>query len=81
MGQICHHYGWTLDYLLWEIDWRIVQRMLIDTPSYDSEKKEGKEVIKYEEQTAEELEELFNMYEHKSRGFIFRCWNRNERMA
>ena len=46
MGQICHHYGWTLDYLLWEIDWRIVQRMLIDTPSYDSEKKEGTEGIK-----------------------------------
>ena len=64
MGQICHHYGWTLDYLLWEIDWRIVQRMLIDTPSYDLEKKEGKEVIKYEEQTAEELEELFNMYKN-----------------
>ena len=55
MGQICHHYGWTLDYLLWEIDWRIV---------HDSEKKEGTEVIKYEEQTAEELEELFNMYKN-----------------
>lgn len=59
MGQICHHFGWTLDYLLWDIDWRIVQRMLIDAPSYESkdEKEETKnsKSIKMTEQNSEDL--------------------------
>lgn len=59
MGQICHHFGWTLDYLLWDIDWRIVQRMLIDAPSYESkdEKEENKnsKSIKMTEQNSEDL--------------------------
>jgi len=59
MGQICHHFGWTLDYLLWEIDWRIVQRMLIDAPSYDTkdEKDQNKntKTIKMTEQNSEDL--------------------------
>lgn len=60
MGQICHHFGWELDYLLWKIDWRIVQRMLIDAPSYESEKdKQGEgeksKSIKITEQNADEL--------------------------
>jgi len=65
MGQICHHFSWTLDYLLWEVDWRIVQRMLIDAPSYESDKKtdekgEEKKVINLEEQTSEDfLQQLF----------------------
>ncbi|KAA0126443.1 hypothetical protein FY557_17485 [Chryseobacterium sp. SN22] len=65
MGQICHHFGWTLDYLLWEVDWRIVQRMLIDSPTYESEedkkkKKDKKQVINLSEQTSEDfLENLF----------------------
>lgn len=65
MGQICHHFSWTLDYLLWEVDWRIVQRMLIDAISYESDKKidekgEEKKVINLEEQTSEDfLQQLF----------------------
>jgi len=64
MGQICHHFSWTLDYLLWEVDWRIVQRMLIDAPSYKSEeeeKEENKQVINLSEQTSEDfLQQLLN---------------------
>lgn len=63
MGQICHHFSWTLDYLLWEVDWRIVQRMLIDAPSYESEeekKEKKKPVINLSEQTSEDfLQQLF----------------------
>lgn len=63
MGQICHHFSWTLDYLLWGVDWRIVQRMLIDAPSYktdDEKKEEKKKVINLEEQTSEDfLQQLF----------------------
>ncbi len=61
MGQICHHFGWTLDYLLWEIDWRIVQRMLIDTPRYDKEETKEKE-IDLTEQSAEDIMKMFDKY-------------------
>mgnify|MGYP003601400710 CR=1 FL=1 len=60
MGQICHHFSWTLDYLLWEIDWRIVQRMLIDAPDYDSDKKEKE--IDLTEQTPEQIESMLQKY-------------------
>lgn len=63
MGQICHHFGWTLDYTLWGVDWRIIQRMLIDMPSYDKEEKKKEKEIKYEEQTAEDLEKMFAQYQ------------------
>ncbi|KAA2223051.1 hypothetical protein [Chryseobacterium sediminis] len=39
-GQLCHHFGWTLDYLLEEVDYAFLQRMLIDAPSYDYDKDE-----------------------------------------
>ncbi len=59
MGQICHHFGWTLDYLLWEIDWRIVQRMLIDAPKYESkdekDQKNNSKSVKMTEQNSEDL--------------------------
>lgn len=61
MGQICHHFGWTLDYLLWKIDWRIVQRMLIDTPSYDKDETKDKE-IDLTEQSAEDIMKMFDKY-------------------
>ncbi|MDR7818707.1 hypothetical protein RIU47_08825 [Riemerella anatipestifer] len=60
MGQICHHFGWTLDYSLWEVDWRIVQRMLIDAPDYDDDKKEKE--IDLTEQTPEDLEKMLEKY-------------------
>lgn len=62
MGQVCHHFGWTLDYLLWDIDWRIVQRMLIDSPSYESEKEKSKKEINLTEQSVDDMEELFAKY-------------------
>lgn len=61
MGQICHHFGWTLDYLLWEVDWRIVQRMLIDAPKYESKDEKGNnqnsktKSVKMTEQNSEDL--------------------------
>ncbi len=59
MGQICHHFGWTLDYLLWDVDWRIVQRMLIDAPSYESKEETDQnsntKSIKMTEENAEDL--------------------------
>ncbi|MDR4892274.1 MULTISPECIES: hypothetical protein [unclassified Chryseobacterium] len=61
MGQICHHFGWSLDYLLWDIDWRIVQRMLIDAPKYESkddnddDKKSNTKSVKMTEQNSEDL--------------------------
>lgn len=61
MGQICHHFSWTLDYLLWKIDWRIVQRMLIDTPSYDKDETKDKE-IDLTEQSAEDIMKMFDKY-------------------
>lgn len=68
MGQICHHFSWTLDYLLWEVDWRIVQRMLIDAPSYKTEDEEkdknlkGKK-INLKEQKSEDLIEMLKQYQ------------------
>jgi len=29
-----HHYGWTWEYLLWGIKWHIVEKTMIDAPSY-----------------------------------------------
>lgn len=63
MGQICHHYGWTLDYLLWEIDWRIVQRMLIDSPSYDTEEDKDAKEIKLDEENSEDLMEMLKKFQ------------------
>lgn len=60
MGQICHHFSWTLDYLLWEVDWRIVQRMLIDAPDYDSDKEEKE--IDLTEQTPEQIQSMLQKY-------------------
>lgn len=56
MGQICHYFSWTLDYLLDYPDWFVVQRMLIDAPKYDTGKtKETTKEIKFTEQTADEV--------------------------
>ncbi len=41
MGQLCEKWGWSLDYLLWQVDWRVIQRMLIDAPKYDYDNKEN----------------------------------------
>ncbi len=62
MGQICHHYSWTLDYLLEYPDWAVVQRMLIDTPNYDTEDtkktKPKEKVFDLKEQSSEDFTAL-----------------------
>lgn len=58
MGQICQSFGWTFQYLYEEIDWRIVQRMIIDSPSIEDEKgkkDKKKTVIDLSEQTSEDF--------------------------
>lgn len=35
-GAICAHFGWTYDYLLNGISWALVEKMMMDAPSYDS---------------------------------------------
>lgn len=35
VAQSCHHFGWTLEYIMNEIDWRVLQRMLIDSPKVE----------------------------------------------
>lgn len=60
IGQICHHFGWTFDYVLWEIDWRIVQRMLIDIPEYKTEK--DKKEIDFTQLSDESIEGFLNKY-------------------
>lgn len=37
MGHICNHFSWRLDYLMWDVEWAVVQRMLIDAPRYESD--------------------------------------------
>lgn len=34
-GAICSHFGWTYEYLTNGIAWSVVQKMMIDAPSYD----------------------------------------------
>lgn len=63
MGQICHHFGWTLDYLLWGIDWRIVQRMMIDAPVYETEDEKKEKEIDLTEQTADDIEAMLKKFQ------------------
>ena len=60
IGQLCHHFSWTYDYATKEIDWHIIQRMLIDAPSYDSDKKEKE--IDLTEMSADDIEGMLSKY-------------------
>ena len=64
VGQTCHHFGWTFDYVFYKIDWRIVQRMLIDAPKYDSktETDSDSEEIDLTEQSVEDIEKMLQKY-------------------
>jgi hypothetical protein len=42
-GSILSNFGWTWKYLHWDIKWAIVQRMLIDAPSYSNSSKKDSE--------------------------------------
>lgn len=52
--------------MLWKIDWRIVQRMLVDAPNYsENENSEGDQntVLNLTEQTSEDFEaQLKNIF-------------------
>lgn len=49
IAQIAHHFGWTFDYIVYNIDWRVVSRMMLDFPQYQYNKKEDKKKIDYKE--------------------------------
>lgn len=59
-GAICEHFGWTYDYLLHGIAWSIVQRMMIDAPSYDFEDKPDVQEIKLTEDNNEQIMNFVN---------------------
>ena len=40
-GAICAHFGWTYDYLVNGIAWSLVERMMIDAPSYEYDSATG----------------------------------------
>lgn len=52
------HFGWTMDYLLNGIAWSVVQRMMIDAPSYDTDDKE--ESIALTENNSEDIMNYVN---------------------
>ncbi|WP_407489278.1 hypothetical protein [Elizabethkingia anophelis] len=63
LGQICAHFHWTFDYLLWKIDWRIVQRMLIDASNYETDDdKKKNDGIALTEQTSEDFIRSLDIY-------------------
>lgn len=52
---MCQHFGWTYDYLLHGIAWSVVQRMMIDAPSYDLSDNNGVEEIELTENNSEQI--------------------------
>ena len=58
-GAICQHFGWTYDYLLHGIAWSVVQRMMIDAPSYDMDDG-GTETIELTESNSEQIMNYVN---------------------
>lgn len=61
-GAICSHFGWTWEYLHHGIAWSVVQRMLIDAPSYDfdHEKKKEKDETILSRENAERIANHIN---------------------
>ena len=56
-GAICAHFGWTYDYLMHGIPWAVVERMMVDAPSYDIDGGKDDEVIQL---TSENSEDIMN---------------------
>lgn len=52
-GAICEHFGWTYDYLLHGIAWSTVQKMMLDAPSYRSEKDDDSNVVLTDDKSEE----------------------------
>ena len=54
-GAICQHFGWSYDYLLHGIAWSVVQRMMIDAPSYQTNEDGDIEEIELTENNSEQI--------------------------
>lgn len=59
-GAICEHFGWTYDYLLHGIAWSLVQRMMIDAPSYDMNDDGGNVEMELNENNSEQIMNFVN---------------------
>ena len=57
-GAICSHFGWTLDYLTNGIAWSVVQKMMLDAPSYDIDN--GEEEIALTESSRDDIMDYVN---------------------
>jgi len=57
-GSICSHLHWTWNYLHHDISWATVQRMLIDAPKYEAEKKET--TFEVTEENEEQMMKMLN---------------------
>ncbi len=59
-GAICEYFGWTYDYLLHGIPWSVVQRMMIDAPSYDFDNDNTAEEIELTEDNNQQIMNFVN---------------------
>lgn len=59
-GAICEHFGWTYEYLTEGISWGLVQRMMIDAPSYDSDDKDKDDNIRLTEENSDSIMAYIN---------------------
>ncbi|RKV80627.1 MAG: hypothetical protein D8H91_04495 [Alloprevotella sp.] len=57
-GAICAHFGWTLDYLTNNIAWSVVQKMMLDAPSYDMS--DGEEELSLTESNRDSIMDYVN---------------------
>ena len=59
-GAICAHFGWTYDYLLNGIPWAVVERMMVDAPSYDADGSKDDEVIRLTTENSQDIMNYIN---------------------
>ena len=59
-GAICAHMGWTYRYLTEGISWALVQKMMMDAPSYDSESSGETEIVNLEKENANDIMNYVN---------------------
>lgn len=59
-GAILAHFGWTYDYLVNGIPWALVQKMMLDAPSYDYDSDDGTEQIELTDENSEQIMNYVN---------------------
>lgn len=59
-GAICAHMGWTYDYLKEGIAWALVQKMMMDAPSYDSSSDGEVQNIELDKENADDIMNYVN---------------------